>query len=135
MEIKEYDKDIISTIYQAIFKVTGIASWRYTNNDCRESDVIDAKRIAIFFIRNETKLSTTQIGKLFSLKHCTAIHHLNKHQALMETDLEYQRLTRHINHEFIVLNKTCVSENRLNALRDEITRLLKEYKRVKLAVY
>jgi chromosomal replication initiator protein len=64
-------------------------------SDSRKGDTIRAKHKAMFFIRRDTKLSLSQIGKLFEgrngfLKHDTILKDIRSVQNQIDTDRNFR---------------------------------------------
>lgn len=62
----------------------------------RSRQVVNARNIAIYLIRNITGLSTIEIGKIFNRDHSTAVHSLDQVEAKLESDPSFSKTIKDI---------------------------------------
>lgn len=62
----------------------------------RSRQIVFARNIAMFLIRNITGLSTIEIGKIFDRDHTTALHSLDQVTEKLETDPTYSETIKNI---------------------------------------
>lgn len=58
-------------------------------SESRKADVVQAKRLIAHFLKWNTNLSVSAIGRELNLNHATVLHHNRKHFDLIETDKRY----------------------------------------------
>ncbi len=74
-------------IIRRVEKFTG----KRVRNKSRKRDIVDARHISIYLIRNNTSLSYHQIGIYFGHKHhATIIHACKSVEDLLKVDKNYQ---------------------------------------------
>ncbi|MBE6908058.1 MAG: chromosomal replication initiator protein DnaA [Ruminococcaceae bacterium] len=62
----------------------------------RSRQVVNARNIAMYLIRNITGLSTIEIGKIFDRDHSTAVHSLDQVDARLQSDPSYSQTIKDI---------------------------------------
>lgn len=62
----------------------------------RSRQIVGARNIAMYLIRNITGLSTIEIGKIFDRDHTTALHSLDQVTEKLETDPNYSKTIKDI---------------------------------------
>ena len=62
----------------------------------RSRQVVNARNIAMYLIRNITGLSTIEIGKIFNRDHSTAVHSLDQVEAKLESDPSFSKTIKDI---------------------------------------
>ena len=62
----------------------------------RSRQVVNARNIAMYLIRNITGLSTIEIGKIFDRDHSTAVHSLDQVDARLQSDPTYSQTIKDI---------------------------------------
>ncbi len=62
----------------------------------RNRQVVNARNIAMYLIRNITGLSTIEIGKIFERDHSTAVHSLDQVTARIQSDPSYSQTIKDI---------------------------------------
>ncbi len=62
----------------------------------RSRQVVNARNIAMYLIRNITGLSTIEIGKIFDRDHSTAVHSLDQVEERLQTDPSYSQTIKDI---------------------------------------
>lgn len=81
----------------------------------RKREVIDAKYAAIWWTRNNTKLSLNAIGMNYNIDHCTVLHACSQAENWMKTD----RFWRKNMNRVLELMAPTRNELILNAINDE----------------
>lgn len=125
-----HDLHVFNCILNAIEKVTGIGKEKIQSRS-RRKEIVDARRIAIIYMRRETALQIAIISKCLSLHHSSVVHNTAKHNDLIETDKNYQMLVKKIHHEYVMLNPESTTSSQLEHIRELIKDLSAKYKRVK----
>lgn len=74
-------------IKEAVCSVTGY-SWQQLTKKGRERNKTVARAIAYYFLRTETNLTLSAIGRVFNQDHTTVIHGLSTLQDLLDTENE-----------------------------------------------
>lgn len=72
-------------IIQLVSETTGVHFKSMAAKD-RHRNLVDARIIAMWLIRNMTRHSLLEIGRMFNRDHTTVIHSLRTLENLMETD-------------------------------------------------
>lgn len=62
----------------------------------RSRNVVNARNIAMYLIRNITGLSTIEIGKIFNRDHSTAVHSLDQVNAKLQSDPSFSKTIKDI---------------------------------------
>ncbi len=62
----------------------------------RSRQVVNARNIAMYLIRNITGISTIEIGKIFNRDHSTAVHSLDQVDARLQSDPSYSQIIKDI---------------------------------------
>ncbi len=62
----------------------------------RSRQIVNARNIAIYLIRNITGLTTTDIGKIFGRDHSTAVHSLDQVNAKLQSDTAFSQTIKDI---------------------------------------
>ena len=62
----------------------------------RSRQIVNARNIAIYLIRNITGLSTIEIGKIFNRDHSTAVHSLDQVNAKLQSDPAFSQTIKDI---------------------------------------
>ncbi len=62
----------------------------------RSRQIVNARNIAMYLIRNITGLSTIEIGKIFGRDHTTALHSLDQVTDKLESDAAYSQSIKDI---------------------------------------
>ncbi len=62
----------------------------------RSRQVVNARNIAMYLIRNISGLSTIEIGKIFDRDHSTAVHSLDQVNAKLQTDASFSQTIKDI---------------------------------------
>lgn len=62
----------------------------------RSRQVVNARNIAMYLIRNITGLSTTDIGKIFDRDHSTAVHSLDQVESRLKSDVTFSQTIKDI---------------------------------------
>lgn len=73
----------------------------------RKRYVLDAKKIAVSFIKKYCALTHYEIGLLFSMDHSSVTHSLKSYDALSSCDKSFKRKLKMVE-MFLVLNKSIV---------------------------
>lgn len=86
----ERTKNYVSALDKALMEIYGTPLSRYSN-PCRSKRYNDVRQMAIFLLRDNTTLSTPEIGQMFNRDHSTIIH--AQHIALdrKRYDMEFAR--------------------------------------------
>lgn len=71
----------------------------------RKREVVTARQVSMYFIRNYTKHSLSSIGSMFNQDHSTAIHANNNVNNLCDTDSKYRRTVNNIEQRLIQKSK------------------------------
>ena len=66
----------------------------------RREKIAAARQLAMYLLREHTKLSLCEIGGVFSMDHGTVIHSLRRVKDRMETEPEFRRMTQQLSTRF-----------------------------------
>ena len=82
------DNNINDIVLQCC-KINNISQSEFFSKS-RLRQIVDARTMAFYFMRNVLDLTYTRIAKYFDKNHATIIHAVNKHDAMMDWDLRYK---------------------------------------------
>lgn len=94
---KIFEHKLILETVASYFGIEARFFWHKT----RKKEVVEMRHIAIYFIRNYTKMTVTQIGVIFQRDHTSILHAIHQVSNLMQSDPEYKK---HIEYLAILLN-------------------------------
>lgn len=92
-ELQKYQVSHISDITQKVIKTVAEfykINWLELMSRRRTREVADARQIAMYLIRNNSKLGVVEIGRLFNRDHSTVIYATQTVQDLIDTDKSYR---------------------------------------------
>jgi len=88
--------DIVTFIKSIVMAETGY-ELHELQEKTRKSEVVRARHMIMFFLRRFTKMSLSQIGRLFSKNHATVLHSCKTWSNWYETDIQIKKVTDKIN--------------------------------------
>jgi len=77
-------------IIKIVFDYFGIP-YEIRDTKSRKREIVQARQLAMYHLRKQTKLSLSQIGKMFGKGHCDVIHSIKTVNNLSETDRCYRQ--------------------------------------------
>ena len=89
-------EDIIMFIKQIVQKETGL-EWYEIIDKTRKREIVSARHLAIYLIKEHTNMKLTAIGSIFGKDHATVLHSYKTWKGWAETDRNISSVTDKVN--------------------------------------
>jgi chromosomal replication initiator protein len=89
--------DMKQIIIESVVRATDV-SMEDIQSKLRLREVVEARHLICYFLRNHTMMPLQKIGNLINRDHSTVIHGYKTVKNLIETDADFRALTNLVNH-------------------------------------
>lgn len=89
LQYEPTENKFIKAVFTAVSDVTGVSIPNILK-DSRKREIVDARKLAVYFVKKGTRLSLSKTAVIFNKDHATIIHNCKGFEALYVTDKAFK---------------------------------------------